>query len=133
MKVLRFIFKDFWRKLIALIFALVLYWEEDGFKKKQEEMQTEKTFAVQVLDLGSGQQIVFSDGSEPEVSATIIGKIDDLKDGDLRFYIEADGDLTPGPHKLKVYYHIRRSDIKVRKFKPVELEVSVIENPENNH
>ena len=147
MKVLRFIFKDFGRKLVALIFAVAIYFQLSRTIKKQEMPRevpnaaaevaessepVEKSFAVQVLGSGSGRRIVFSEGDEPDVTAVLRGNVDDLKDGDLRFYIEAEDDLTPGTHKLKVYYHIRRPDIHVQSFEPGEMEISVMENPDNS-
>lgn len=145
MKFLRFIFKDFGRKLVALIFAVIIYLQVYQVVKKQEmprevsKAAAESTeavkpvnFAVQVLGSGNGLQIVFPEGSEPEVTAQLRGKVDDIKDGDLRFYIEAEDDLAPGMHKLKVYYHIRRPDIQVQSFEPGEIEISVIENPDNS-
>jgi len=138
MKFLRFIFKDPGRKLIALIFTVVLYWSEGGFAQTWDTVYkilhpsvpvekisepVEKTFAVQVLGSVSGRQIVFSEGDEPEVTARLLGNVDDLKDGDLRFYIEAEDSLAPGMHKLKV---------QVDSFEPKEKEVSVIENPDND-
>ena len=144
MKFLHFIFKDHWRKLIALIFTVVLYWSEGGFAQTWDTLDkilhppvpvkpvVEKIFPVQVLGTGNGLQIVFSEGDEPEVTATLSGNVDNINDGDLRFYVDAEDSLKPGMHKLKVYYHIRRSDVHVESIEPDEKEVSVIENPDND-
>ena len=80
MKIFDYIFQDFWRKLVALIFAVVIYWQAGGFEKKSEAravaqvsapVETEEklqldiqkvsrdvlAFPVGIVDSGAGRRV----------------------------------------------------------------------------
>lgn len=160
MKIFDFIFQDFWRKLVALIFAVVIYWQSGGFAKKPEprtvapqsepvevegkiqievknvsRSSADLEFPVGIIADGSGRRVSFAPGVEPRVKATLRGEVlSDIRDsGDLRFYVDAAGDLKPGEHMLPVLYNNRRSGVSVISVTPDKIRISIGENPVDNH
>lgn len=147
MKVFEFIFQDFWRKLVALIFAVVIYWQAGGFVKKtetrdvevkenvqievKEVSRTDVEFPVGIVDDGSGRRVSFAPGVEPKVKATLRGEVlsDIQNSGALRFYVDPARDLKPGEHMLPVFYDIRRSGVRVISVTPEKIRISIGENP----
>ena len=145
MKIFRFMFSDFWRKLVALIFAVVIYWQAGGFARKsetssappktaaakedmrisiKEESSREDIFPVGIIADGTGRTIAFAPGVEPRVTVTLCG--DDLTGihtgGDLRFYVDA-AEFTQGCKTLRVRCHIRRAGVRVLSLTPETIEV----------
>ena len=146
MKLLHFLFDDFWRKLVALIFAVVIYWQAGGFVKKNEatcpapppasaeikenvqikieEEPCRMDFPVGIIGGGTGRRAAFAPGVVPRVKVTLSGN--DLSGiqtgGDLRFYVDAD-EFSQGKNTLRVYCHIRRPGIRVLSVTPEEIEV----------
>lgn len=147
MKTADFIFKDFLRKLVALIFAVVIYWQAGGFAKKteardvkvEEKVQinvsevsrTAMEFPVGIIDDGSGRRVGFAPGVEPRVKATLRGEsLSDVQSGvDLRFYVDPPSELKPGEYTLPVLCNIRRSGLSVISVTPEKIRVSIGENP----
>ena len=151
MKILDFLFRDFWRKLVALIFAVVIYWQVSNVIKQKEakrdisapkktELSIESLsgrdmdFTVRILDGGAERRAAFSSGSVPKVKATLRGTksvLADIKDGDLVFYVDVPADLKLGEQMLPVRCHIRRRGVEVLSIAPAEL--NIIGNPVENH
>ena len=144
MKILNFLFRDFWRKLVAFIFAVVIYWQVSGVIKQMEakpetpapaaEKIDKKVFTVRMLDGGAERRAAFPAGGEPKVKAMLRGgknELADMRDGDLIFYVDIPADLKPGEQTLPVRCHIRRSGIKVLSVEPSEIKI--IGNPVENH
>ena len=144
MKVLHFLFQDFWRKLVALIFAVAVYGQVSATVKKIEarrgarnavEIQSvSRMFTVGILDLGADRLVFFPDGvKQLKVSFRGTKKVlDDLKDEDVLFYVVASKELEPGEHTLPVRCYSSRPDIKVHSVEPAKMKVSVVENPVEN-
>ena len=151
MKILNFLFRDFWRKLVALIFAVVIYWQVSGVIKQKEakrdtpaaqkkewsmesSSRRDMDFTVRILDSGAERRVSFASGTAPKVKATLRGMKNELagmQDGDLVFYVDVPADLKPGEQMLPVRCHIRRSGIEVISIAPAELKI--IGNPVENH
>ncbi len=140
-----FLFSDLWRKLVALIFAVVIYWQAGGFSRKsetasappkpvnaeknvqislKEEPSREESFPVGIVADVTGRSVAFAPGVKPQVKVMLCG--DDLTGihtgGDLRFYVDA-AEFTPGGKKLRVRCHIRRAGIRVLSVTPEAIEV----------
>ena len=144
MKILRFIFQDFWRKLVALIFAVAIYWQVGATVKKiearrdarnaVEAQSVSRMYKVEILDLGAGRGVVF-DGVKPEVKVSFRGTrkvLDSVKDEDVLFYVVVPKALGPGEHTLPVRCYSCRSEIKVHSVEPAKMKVSVVEIPVEN-
>ena len=151
MKILNFLFRDFWRKLVALIFAVVIYWQVSGVIKQKEAKRdtpaAQKTewsmessscrdmdFTVRMLDGGAERRAAFASGNLPKVKVTLRGtksELTGIQEGDLVFYVDVPADLKPGEQMLPVRCHIRRSGIEVISIAPAELKI--IGNPVENH
>lgn len=148
MKLLHFLFGDFWRKLVALIFAVVIYWQAGGFVRKsetpaappkpakveenvqisiKEEATREVEFPVGIINDRKNIKAVFASGGEQQVKVTLCG--DDLtgiqSGGDLRFYVDT-AELVPGKNTLRVRCHIRRAGVRVLSVVPEEIPMQVI-------
>lgn len=143
MKVLNFLFRDFWRKLVALIFAVVIYWQV-GESIKQSEMRREaqstvrlsRVDTVHIVDLGVDRHVFFAEGSKPAVKVSLKGgkrELAGLKDGDVLFCVVADKTLKPGEHTLPVRCYSRRSGVTAHSIKPAKIKVTIVENPFGNH
>ena len=138
MKLSRFIFRDFWRKLVALIFAVVIYWQVGESVKRERSSagsaprikieHIERKFPVRMLDRGvAGKRVCFARGSVPEVRVTLGGAKKDVtavRDGDLLFYVDAD-DLKDGRTSLPVRWHVRRAGIGVVEVSPAGIKVEI--------
>ena len=153
MKILNFLFRDFWRNLVALIFAVVIYWQVSGVIKQKEAMRDnpapaaknagssigaasrrDMDFTVRILDGGAERRAVFAPGTAPKVKAALRGtkhELDGIKDGDLVFYVDVPADLKSGERMLPVSCHIRRRGVEVLSMEPAELKI--IANPVENH
>ncbi len=143
MKILNFLCRDFWRKLVALIFAVVIYWQISGLIKQKETKpekpapaaeKADRNFTVRMLDGGMERRATFPAGEEPKVKVTLLGMENGLagiQDGDLIFYVDIPEDLKPGKQTLPVRCHIRRSGVKVLSVEPKEIKI--IGNPIENH
>ena len=146
MKVLHFLFQDFWRKLVALVFAVAIYLQVDDSVKQHkasgsapgatEIQHREDTVAVRILDLGGADRlVVFSDGVKPEVKVSLYGvkdELEKLKKEDLLFYVVAAKELKPGEHVLPVFCYSRRPEVKTGSIEPAKIRVSVVENSVDN-
>jgi hypothetical protein len=147
MKILDFLFRDFWRKLVALIFAVVIYWQVSDLIKQKEAkrvtltstvekvyVQSDVDFTVRMLDSGGKRLATFASGAAPKVRATLRGmdnELSGIRNGDLIFYIEIPADLKLGEQMLPVHWHIRRSGVEVLSVEPAEIRI--IGNPVENH
>ena len=151
MKILDFLFRDFWRKLVALIFAVVIYWQVSNVIKQKEakrdisapkktELSIESLsgrdmdFTVRILDGGTERRAAFAAGTAPKVRATLCGMNSELagiQEGDLVFYVDVPADLKPGEQMLPVSCHVRRRGIEVISIVPAEMKI--IGNPVENH
>ena len=136
MKILHFLFRDFWRKLVAVAFAAGIYYSVKPSDKASEIQSISRVCQVEILDLGTDRCVVFPDGFNPEVKALFSGTkkaLDGIKAEDVIFYVVAAKNLTPGDHTLPVRCYSCRSDIEVHPIRPVRMTVSVIEIPVENH
>lgn len=146
MKIWHFLFRDFWRKLVAVIFAVVIYWQVNDSVKQSDKTGGAKDAAniqtvsrvrtVKILDLGTNRGVSFPDGFNPEVTVSFSGTrkaLDGMKDDDVLFYVVAAKELAPGDHSLWVRCYSCRSDIEAHPIKPLRMTVSVIEIPVENH
>lgn len=141
MKLPRFIFRDFWRKLVALIFAVVIYWQVDGSIKRKapplkpgtdaaaaRQVDARRTFTVRMLARSiDGKRVFLNKNSAPKVSVTLRGAAADIaavRDGDLLFYVDGD-EWEPGKGVLPVRWHIRRSGISVSEVSPAEMKIDI--------
>ena len=147
MKILNFLFRDFWRKLVALIFAVVIYLQVSNLIKQREAkretpasavkisyVQSDFEFTVRMLDSGVARSATFSSGAAPKVKATLRGMANGLsgiRNGDLIFYVDIPADLKPGEQMLPVHWHIRRSGVEVLSVEPAEIRI--IGNPVEHH
>ena len=145
MKIFHFLFSDLWRKLVSLIFAVVIYWQAGGFTRKsetpsappkpvkveenvqislKEEPSREEVFPIGIIADGTGRTVAFAPGVEPQVKVMLCG--DDLTGihtgGDVRFYVDA-AEFTQGCKTLRVRCHIRRAGVRVLSVAPETIEV----------
>ena len=143
MKLPRFIFRDFWRKLVALIFAVVIYWQVgEAIKRKASPFKSgtnasstrqtdmRRTFSVRILSRSiDGKRGFWVKNSAPKVSVTLRGTAEDIsavRDGDLLFYVDGD-EWKPGKSALPVRWYIRRSGISVHKVSPAEIKTEIVD------
>ena len=141
MKLPRFIFRDFWRKLVALIFAVVIYWqvgesikrkaapfEPGAGAKSAQQSDAQRMFPVRVLSRSiDGKRVFFAKNSASQVSVTLCGttaEIAAVGDGDLIFYVDGN-EWEPGKSVLPVRWHIRRPGISVSKVSPAEIKIDI--------
>ena len=140
-----FLFQDFWRKLVAIVFAAVIYWhvhdsvkqiDKTGGSRDAANIQTvSRVCTVKILDLGTNRSVVFPDDFNPEVRASFRGTdkaLAGMKDEDVLFYVVAAKELAPGDHLLMVRCYSCRSDIEAYPVKPTKMMVSVVEIPVEN-
>ena len=146
MKLRHLLFDDFWRKLVALIFAVVIYWQVgESVKKNGSSSRSEsgrhvkcehvkRDFSVRMLDSGiAGRRVLFEGDSAPKIRATLCGakkKVKAVQDDDLVFYVDA-GEFASGKSaSLPVRWHIRRPGVVIVKVFPAEVKVFAIEDTE---
>lgn len=143
MKVLDFLCRDFGRKLIALIFAVVIYWQVDRSmtqndvpREAQRIDNSARVDAVRIVDLGADRRVSFAEGVKPEVKVTLYGAtksdLADVKDGDVLFYVVAGKELKPGEHTLPVSCYCRRSGIGAHSIEPAKMKITIVEDPVEN-
>ncbi len=143
MKVLNLLFSDFGRKLIALIFAVVIYWQvNEAIKQSEARRDAQKSdklecvAAVRIVDLGAGRHVSFADGVGPEVKVTLHGAkgdLADMKETDVLFFIVALKEMKPGEYTLPVRCYSRRSGITAHPVEPAKMKIKIVEDPVENH
>lgn len=138
MKILRFLFKDSWRKLVALAFAVGVYYQINNSLTQKEarhgvpkepEVEYVRNAVVQPLDQdGAGQRIAIFDNSNGKVKVSLSGResdIAELKDEDVLFYVLIPKDQKNGDCELPVQCYFRRPGIRVRSIKPEKMKVTI--------
>lgn len=141
MKILHLLFRDFLRKLVAVAFAVVIYFSvrssgEGGAGSAAGIQSVSRVCPVEILDLGADRCVVFPDGSKPEVNVTFRGAgkvLARMKEDDVLFYVVAPKVLEPGEHTLPVRCYSSLPKIEVDSVKPKTMKVSVVEIPVENH
>ena len=146
MKIPRFLFRDFGRKLVALIFAVGIYWQISDSSRQDKPTAGEKPRPVRyaeltrkaaariIVDMDDGRRrMVDFDNDTQEIKATFFGKkedIDGLKDEDVLFYVLVKPELESGKHELPVECKFSRAGIEVRSIKPEKKKISIFDFPE---
>lgn len=144
-KVLRFIADDFWRKIMALVLASVIFWRVDTALKATGQdnvksvsptaagqKQYKRTVPVKILaaDPAAARQAFFPPGAIPQVEVTFKcaqSSLQALDNGEIFFYVEIDGRMEAGVHELPVRCHNGRPGVEVSSFVPAKMEVSITE------
>ena len=141
----RLIFRDFWRKLVALIFAVIIYWQvSESIKRNgagtklyarvKPQVTCERVFTVRMLSRGvSGRHVIFA--SDPKISVKFRGAKEEVaavRNDDLLFYVDVD-ELRAGQSVLPVRWQIGRPGVEVVSVSPAELNISIAELTVNNH